>query len=57
MWNQMISILENNLKYEILYFLKHNIKSVNLAKIQNELNLDNEDFKKHCEKMKYICKG
>ena len=57
MWNQMISILENNLKYEILYFLKHNIKSVNLAKIQNKLNLDNEDFKEHCEKMKYICKG
>ena len=53
----MIDILENNLKYEILYFLKHNIKSVNLAKIQNELSLDNEDFKKHCEKMKYICKG
>ena len=52
----MINILENNLKYEILYFLKHNIKSVNLAKIQNELNLDNEDFKQHCEKMKHLCK-
>ena len=45
MWNQMINILENNLKYEILYFLKHNIKSVNLEKIQNELDLDNKNSK------------
>ena len=57
MLEQMMDILENNLKYEILYFLKHNIKSVNLAKIQNKLSLDNEDFKEHCEKVKYICKG
>ena len=57
MLEQMMDILENNLKYEILYFLKHNIKSVNLAKIQNELSLDNKDFREHCEKMKYICKG
>ena len=56
MLEEMINILEDNLKYEILYFLKYNIKSANLAKIQNKLNLDNEDFREHCEKMKYICK-
>lgn len=57
MLENMMEILEQNLKSEILYFLKHNIKSVNLAKIQNEMAFDNEDFMEHCKKMKFICKG
>lgn len=57
MLENMMEILEQNLKIEILYFLKHNIKSVNLAKIQNEMSFDNEDFMEHCKKMKFICKG
>lgn len=53
----MMEIMAINLKKDIAYYLKHNIKSPNLAKIQNEFKQDNEDFKESCMKLKTFVQG
>ena len=53
----MMEIMATNLKKDIAYYLKHNIKSPNLSKIQNEFKQDNEDFKESCMKLKTFVQG
>ena len=57
MFEKMMEIMAINLKKDIAYYLKHNIKSPNLAKIQNEFKQDNEDFKESCMKLKTFVQG
>ena len=57
MFEKMMEVMGENLKKDIAYYLKHNIKSPNLAKIQNEFKQDNEDFKESCMKLKTFVKG
>ena len=52
MFEKMMEIMAKNLKKDIAYYLKHNIKSPNLSKIQNEFKQDNEDFKESCMKLR-----
>lgn len=40
------------LRKEVDYFNKHNVKSPTLARLQNMLKLDNEDFKAACKGMR-----
>ena len=57
MFEKMMEIMATNLKKDIAYYLKHNIKSPNLSKIQNEFKQDNEDFKDTCLKLKTFVQG
>lgn len=57
MFENMMKVIEQNLKHDIAYFLKHNIKSPNLSKIQSEFKQDNEEFKESCKKLKTFVEG
>ena len=57
MFEKMMEIMEQNLKHDINYFLKHNIKSPNLSKIQSEFKQDNEEFKDTCLRLKSYVQG
>lgn len=56
-FENMMKVLEKETKHDINYFLKHNIKSPNLSKIQMAFKQDNEDFKDTCLRLKSYVQG
>lgn len=57
MFENMMKVLEENLKKDIAYYLKHNIKSPNLAKIQREFKQNDDGFKDTCKRLKTYVQG
>lgn len=57
MFEKMMEIMEQNLKHDINYFLKHNIKSPNLSKIQREFEQNDVNFKETCLRLKSFVQG
>ena len=51
MFEEMMKIVKENLKYDINYYVKHNVKSPTLAKIQNEFGQDNDEFMETCKRL------
>ena len=57
MFEQMMKVLEQNLKHDIAYYLKHNVKSPNLSKIQREFKENDKNFKETCKRLKTLVQG
>lgn len=45
MFENMIEILREQLRYDIVYFKKHGVKSAMLQRAMNALGMDDEDLK------------
>lgn len=57
MFEDMMKVLEKETKHDIAYYLKHNIKSPNLSKIQREFEQNDVNFKETCLRLKSFVQG